>query len=72
MMVSVEMSKDPKLLDKIEQQLTSSGYTPELARLAKKLLSVNPQDRLSAAQTLVAIRAIIRKVNIVLNYVFNI
>jgi hypothetical protein len=50
MMLSVELSKNPKLFQDIERQLTKD-YSSDLVRLAEKLTSVNPRERPTAAET---------------------
>ncbi len=64
MMLSVELSKNPKLFQEIERSLTKDAtYTSDLVRLAEKLTSVNPRERPTAAETQKIIKRIVSRKN---------
>jgi serine/threonine protein kinase len=60
MMLSVELSKNPKLFQDFERSLTKD-YSADLVRLAEKLTSVNPRQRPTAAETQQIIKKIQKK-----------
>lgn len=60
MMLSVELSKNPKLFQDFERLLTKD-YSTDLVRLAERLTSVNPRERPTAAETQQIIKRIQKK-----------
>jgi serine/threonine protein kinase len=59
MMMSVEMNRNPGFFSTLEKELTRKyNYSPELIRLARKLVNVSPSDRPSAREVIKVVKEI--------------